>query len=289
MTSNRAKYAKPALLLLMVGLAAVAGWACGSKQDDGSSSATSDAEKIYTDKVHPSLAATCKECHATGKNGAPVFLGESAESSYVAIEGFPGLISAPNVSPIVQKGAHSGPALTQTQTDLVTLWLKAEVTSRKLGADPGVPKNLRAAFKAFGACMDFDRWKELKLNTVATTDTENNQGKCYSCHNHGEASMYWSQDADDTFAHLREFPYVQRLVVGTVKDDGSFESIEASRRILDKGTEAQQPQSNAHPRFSLSSELAGNLNTYVLETISNMAANRCQNVSQPDAGADASK
>jgi len=103
----------------------------------------------------------------------------------------PGLISAPSVSPFVQKGVHSGPALTATQTDLVTQWLKLEIGDRK------------------------------------------------------------------------------------------------PRRMLDKGNEAQQPQSNSHPRYALTTELAASLQQFVLETISNMAANRCQNVAIPDAGPDA--
>jgi len=279
----------PLLLALLVG--ASAAWACGSSEEENAASggATTDAKKFYMEKVHASIDQTCKDCHQTSKSGAPVFLGTSAEASYTAIEGFPGLIAAPNVSPIIQKGVHSGPALTQTQTDLVTQWLKLEVTGRKLGADPGTPKNLRAAFKAFGACMDYNRWVELKLDTIGLVDTENNQGKCISCHNYGQASMWLSADKDETFLKMREFPYIQRLIVGRVNKEGAFEGIEASRRMLDKGTEAQQPQSNSHPRYALSSELAGNLNTYVVETVSNLAAGRCQNVTSPEAGTDAAK
>jgi hypothetical protein len=220
-------------------------------------------------------------------------LGASAEASYTAIEGFPGLIAAPSFSPIVQKGVHSGPALTQTQSDIVSEWLKLEVKSRKLGADPGVPKNLRAAFKAFGQCMDYARWKELKLHTIAVVNTEGNQGQCRSCHNTGQASLWLSggtdnaNDEDDnalTFMKMREFPYVQRLVVGRVTPEGAFENIEPARRLMDKGTEAQQPQANSHPRYSLSSEQVAALTTYVLETISNVSAGRCTGVSVPDAG-----
>lgn len=282
------------VLALAAGMGAAI--ACGSS-DEESSSATqgSDAKKFFVEKVHGPLSDTCKECHQTGKSGAPVFLGRSADASYVAIEGFPGLVAAPSVSPIVQKGVHSGPALTQTQSDLVSQWLKLEVTERKLGTDPGVPKNMRAAFKAFGACMDYARWKELKLHTMAATTTENNQGQCRSCHNYGQASLWLSggtdnpNDEDDnalTFLKMREFPYVQRLVVGRVNAEGTFDGIEASRRIIDKGTEAQQLQSNSHPRYSLSSDLVAALQSYVLETISNLNAGRCQGVTLPDAGID---
>ncbi len=288
-------------------IAAAGGWACGSSDSSSDGSGDSDAKQDFVAKVYPSLSQTCQECHATGKSGAPVFLGASADISYTAIDGFPGLIAPPSVSPIIQKGVHSGPALTDTQNTLVTEWLKLEVTDRKLGVDPGIPKNLRAAFKAFGACMSFDRWTELKLNQIALTTTDGNQGQCRSCHNEGQASLWLNSTninqnetadqqlqqgrsdplAAETFLKLRKFPYVQRLVVGRVNDQGEFDGIESSRRITDKGNEAQQPQSNSHPRFALSSELADNLNTYVLETISNVAANRCQGADLPDAGPDA--
>lgn len=277
-------------VLAAVVSAACAAFACGSSdEENGSGGGGSGAKGFFIDKVSGSVDATCKECHAKGKSGAPVFLGGSGAASYTAIEGFPGLIAAPSLSPFVQKGVHSGPALTQTQTDLVTQWLKLEIAERKLGSDPGAPKNLRAAFTGFGACMDYARWTELKLDTIAATPTEGNQGQCMACHNYGQASMWLSGDKEDTFLKLRDFPYVQRLVVGRVTPDGTFETIEASRRMLDKGNEAQQPQSNSHPRYALSAELAANLQTFVLETISNLNANRCQNVTSPDAGPDATK
>lgn len=287
------------LFVIVMATAAGAAFACGSSSSDeeGTGSATG-AKKFFVEKVHASVTTTCADCHRTGKSGSPVFLGENAEASYSAIEGFPGLVSAPSLSPLVQKGIHSGPGLSQTQESLVTEWLKLEVTERKLGSDPGTPKNLRAAFKAFGACMDYARWKELKLHTLAAVPSENNQGQCRSCHNYGQASLWLSGGTDNandeeenatTFLKMREFPYVQRLVVGRVTPEGSFEGIEASRRIIDKGTEAQQLQANNHPRFSLSSDLAAALANYTLETISNMNAGRCQGVTSPDAGLDAAK
>lgn len=282
------KRMRASFLLVAVVAGACAAWACGSSDSgDGAAGDGSEAKKFFVEKVATSVDTTCKECHQTGKSGAPVFLGTSGSASYTAIEGFPGLISAPSVSPFVQKGVHSGPALTSTQTDLVTQWLKLELNERKLGSDPGAPKNLRAAFAAFSQCMDFARWTELKLDTLALTATEGNRGQCIACHTNGEASMFLSANKDETFLKLREFPYVQRLAVGRVTPAGSFDGIEASRRILDKGNEAQQPQSNSHPRFALSTELAGNLQQFVLETISNMNANRCQNVTSADAGPDA--
>jgi hypothetical protein len=288
-----------ALIALILGTGAAI--ACGSDEENtgGSSSGKTtgggggEPRDFFLNKVNGPINETCNKCHLNGESGAPVFLGASGDATYTAIETFPGLISAPNVSPIIQKGIHSGPALTQIQTDLVTQWLSLEIKTRKLGSDPGVPKNLRAAFKAFGACMDYARWKELKLHTIPATNTEGNQGQCRSCHNYGAASMWLSGGTDNpadepynalTFQRMSEFPYIQRLVVGRVTTEGSFETIESARRMVDKGTEAQQLQANSHPRYSLSTDLVTALNTYVLETVSNMNAARCTGVNVPDAG-----
>jgi hypothetical protein len=285
------KHQVRASFLLVAAIAgASAAWACGSSDaEEGAAGDGSEGKKFFIEKVSGSIDTTCKECHQTGKTGSPVFLGTSGNASYTAIEGFPGLIAAPSISPFVQKGIHSGPALTQTQTDLVTQWLKLEIADRKLGSDPGAPKNLRAAFTGFGQCMDYASWTKYKLDTIAATPTEGNQGQCMACHNYGQASMWLSAEKEATFLKMRNFPYVQRLVVGRVTPEGSFDGIEASRRMLDKGNEAQQPQSNSHPRYALSAELAANLQSFVLETISNLNANRCQNVTSPDAGPDAAK
>lgn len=280
----------------LAGVAVVA-FACGGSEDEEASGG-SDAKRYFTDKVHPSLSQSCNECHQTGKSGSPIFLGADANSSYIAIEGFPGLIAPPNLSPLVQKGVHSGPALTSIQDQLVQDWLKLEVKERNLTNDPGVPKNLRAAFKTFGDCMDYQKWIQAKLHTIATVTTEGNQGQCRSCHNYGQASLWLSGGRDNendpdvalndpenalTFDRMRQFPYVQRLVVGRVNSEGAFDGIEFARRIIDKGTEAQQLQANSHPRYALPSDLANALSMYVIETISNVQAGRCQNVVHPDA------
>lgn len=282
--------------VLLAAGAAILGFACGGDDEENKASGSpSDAKGFFEAKVHQSVSESCADCHRDGKNGAPVFLGANAGASYSAIEGFPGLIAAPSFSPIVQKGIHSGPALTATQTDLVTQWLTLEVKGRKLDSDPGVPKNLRAAFKQFGACMDYEGWKAAKLHTLAAMQTEE-EGECRSCHNYGQASLWLSGGTDNpenregeienatTFLKMREFPYVQRLVVGRVTDDGTFDGLEPSRRIIDKGTEAQQLLANSHPRYALSAELTLAVTNYVRDTISRMNANQCATASAPDAG-----
>lgn len=271
----------------VIAAANVAAIACGSSEDENQAESGSGAKAFFLEKVHQPLVENCSKCHATGLRGSPVFLSPDGKAAYNAIEGFPGLISAPSLSPLVQKGPHSGPALSSTQADLITQWLKLEVQERNLGSDPGVPKNLRAAFKAFGDCMDYTEWKAKGLDKIATTNTDNNQGACFSCHNKGTGSMWWSLSPEETFLKMREFPYVQRLVIGRVKEDGTFDDIEPSSRILDKGNEAQQQQANNHPRYSLPSEASAALREYVTNTLYRARSGQCTNVTLPDAGADA--
>ncbi len=268
--------------------------ACGSSSDSGGGGGTSGttgggdtaaAHAFFVNKVYPSIEPTCSKCHATGERGAPVFLASGGDASYNALEGTTGLIADPSSSPLVQHGLHSGPALTSDQGDLVTQWLKMEVTARKLSGDTGKPANLRAAFKAFGACMDYTEWQALGLDKIAETNTEN-EGQCLSCHIKGQASLWLSQNKQETFLKFTQFPYIQRLVVGSVNASGAFDSLQNSRRMMDKGTEAQQVNANSHPRFALSPTVMANITQFVSDTISNMNAGRCQAVKQPDAGAD---
>ncbi len=260
----------------------------GSSGDTNNSSGggggdTAAAKAFFVSKVYPSIEPSCSKCHATGEKGAPVFLASGGDASYNALEGATGLIADPSSSPLVQHGLHSGPALTSDQGDLVTQWLKMEVTARKLTGDTGRPANLRAAFKAFGACMDYKEWKQLGLDKIPLTNTEN-EGQCVSCHIKGQASLWLSPNPDETFIKFTQFPYIQRLVVGSVNPSGAFDSLQNSRRMMDKGTEAQQVNANSHPRFALSPTVMTNITQFVSDTLSNMNAGRCQGVTQPDAG-----
>ena len=142
------------LTLLALGAAGALG-AVACSSDSGNTGAgpgtnaggdVAAARQNFIDKVYPSIEPTCAKCHATGDHGAPVFLAGGGAASYTALEGATGLIADPSSSPLVQHGLHSGPALTSEQGDLVTAWLKMEVTARDLSGDTGKPPNLRAAF-----------------------------------------------------------------------------------------------------------------------------------------------
>jgi mono/diheme cytochrome c family protein len=272
-------------LVASVSLASLIGVSsCGSPDAAGGS----DAHQYFVSKVYPQIEPTCAGCHASGKRGAPIFLADNPEGSYKAISETTGFIAAPTQSPIMQKGIHSGPALTDVQMQVVTDWLTKEVGTK---GDDTKPSNLRAAFKKFGSCMDYNEWKAAGLDKIPTTASGG--GQCISCHNTGAASVWLSNNPDETFLKLTQFPYVQRLVTGSVNDKGQFDKIVDSRRLIDKGNDRRQLNANHHPTFNLGdgtgitpSQLQDNLTKFVSNTINKMnRINGCDGTSRPDAGA----
>jgi len=274
-------------VLGVAGIAVAGPTGCaGSDSSDGS-----DPKAIFTSRVYPQIEPTCATCHATGNRGAPIFLADNPEGSYNAIKATPGFIAPPTQSPIMQKGLHSGPALTDVQAKVITDWLQKEPEGG-IG-DTSKPTNLRAAFKLFGQCMDYNEWKQLGLDKIRLSQTSS--GACTSCHNLGMASMWMSADPDETFQKLSQFPYVQRLVTGNVDEKGHFQQIVDAERLIVKGKEKPR-NGNHHPSYDLGegingvipSDMQQNLRTFVSDTINKMyRINGCVGTVKPDGGADA--
>lgn len=253
----------------------------------GSAGAIAEAKQYFVGEVYPELVVACGNgCHNKGQKGAPLYLADNADGSYNAIESITGYIAAPDASPLLQKGLHSGPAFKDLQSTKVKKWLTMEVNARKLTGSTGKPPNLREGFKQFGECMSYKRWMELKLDQLADVPTVGAGGTCKSCHILGQSSLWLSPDSMETFTKFTQYPYVQKLVVGRVSSSGAFDGLEGSRRLADKGTEARQPQANTHPQFTLSTEQATNITLFVTETLTNMTSGTCQG-DKPDAGPDA--
>jgi hypothetical protein len=278
---------KVALVFIVLAAAVGTSIGCGAGGGGGSS-----AKQYFTTKVYPAVQPTCASCHSTGKDGAPVWLSDNADGSYTAVQAMTGLVAPPSLSPLVQHGAHLGPALTDVQASLVTDWLTMEVgtdTSNNLA-----PTDLRDAFKRFGACMDYGDWTALGLDNIAQTGTSGG-AHCTSCHNEGLASVFLSDDPGATFTHLTQFPFVERLVTGTVNDQGQFAGIVDARRFIDKGVDSAQLNANNHPTFNLGDgtgvepvTLQSNLTNFVSNTLDKVnSGNPCTNAIKPEAGTDA--
>jgi hypothetical protein len=295
------KYERTSIIAICASLVVVIGLPltllhCSSEEDPGSKSSSSSsnpqtggsvaqARDYFLKNAYPIFDQNCAKCHASGERGAPEWLAKNGDGSYNAIEATPGYLAAPTVSPIMQKGLHSGPPLTQSQQDIVQKWLAMEVNARKLSGDTDRPANLRAGFKAFGACMSYTRWTQLGLDKICLTPTLGDTGACIACHASGQSSLWLSQNGPETFTKFTTFPYVQKLVTGRVNASGAFDGLEGSRRLINKGAEQTQYQANSHPRFQLTAEQTTNLVTFVEETINNMNAKRCDGADKPpDAG-----
>ncbi|MEO6418032.1 MAG: hypothetical protein ABIP39_01395 [Polyangiaceae bacterium] len=283
---------KPAALFMSVAAVMISGASCGNSSDDASS-----PKSYFISKVYPQMSPTCATCHATGNRGAPIFLADNADGSYNAISATPGFIAPPTQSPLIQKGLHSGPALTDVQSAVITEWLQKEPMGGM--GDNSKPANLRAAFKLFGQCMDYTEWKTLGLDRIP--ESQSSSGACNSCHSTGMASVWLNQnDPDETFRKMSQFPYVQRLVTGNVDEKGHFNGIVDAERLIVKGKEKPR-NGNHHPSFDLGAglqaqggqpaptplEVQDNLHTFVSDTINKMyRINGCVGATKPDGGAD---
>ncbi len=260
--------------------------------DDSSTETKSESEverdrakNYYLDRVHVGIA-TCIGCH-NGANG-PRFMADDAEASYTALERTVGLIAAPKASPLVNY-THKDQtiAISPEQRSLLTQWLGLEANARGLeGAIPR-PKSVTEAYKQFADCMNFDVWSYYRMGDVAFAQTDS-EGPCLGCHSTGQGTAWLSAGSRETFEKARQFPYIQKFVVGKLDGNGSFESLQPSNRLFEKANEVCPPESTTcHPRFGLPPNLISAIKNFVDATLQNIVTGTCMNgivVPQVDAG-----
>lgn len=240
----------------------------------------SNAQAMFESTVFPAIATDCGSCHATGDMGAPVFLASSAAASYTAITSYtPTLIAVPENSNLILHGVHTGPALTPTQEGVVSAWLQAEADERGLvGGGGGNPigKTLDQALDEFANCMDLTEW-EANMSNLPRADTAN-AGECSGCHTSGDGGAFLSLNVQETFDMNKQFPYIKRLVTGTVDSNGAFADLLPSNRFINKGLEAQSCDAqtqNCHPVFNLPPGIKTGIETVVNNTLERWHNNQC--------------
>lgn len=253
--------------------------ACGdSSESKAPSEAEEDREKArqyYVERVHNAIGS-CIGCHA-GASG-PRFMAAEAEDSYAALERAVGLIAAPKTSPLVQY-LHKDPAVVVSaeQRSVMTQWLSLEATARKLEGAVEKPKTVTEAYKQFADCMNFDVWTFYRMGDLpfAQTDME---GPCMGCHSTGQGSAWLSAAPRETFEKSRQFPFIQKLVVGKLDEKGSFEALQPSKRFAAKADEICPPESTScHPRFGLAPNIRDAIDGFVDTTLQNLATGTCSN------------
>jgi cytochrome c553 len=251
----------------------------------GDDTGEAQARDYYLNIVDAELAATCASCHATGENGAPVFMGDSAEASYKALDEHGGLVVAPENSLLLLHGAHTGPALTSTEKNDIINWLSIEAAERGLatgdtsgagGSGGGGPTatTLKQALDDYGACMDIADWKANGLDKLYNAQTVN-YGPCGGCHQAGDGGNWLSSNTQETFDMNKKFPYIKRQISGTVDDEGNFLDLIAANRWIQKGAELCQPNTNCHPGFVLPPNLKTGIAAFVSKTIDKWHNKQC--------------
>ena len=254
----------------------------GGSMEDGNETPT--ALQFYTAVIDPELAGSCASCHASGQNGAPIFLAKNALGSYNAMDQHGGLIVAPENSLLLLHGAHTGPALTAVQKSDVTEWLTMEAIERGLdsssssssssGSSGGMPAlTLQQALAEYGACMDIDDWKVNSLDKLMNAQTD--AGPCVGCHSAGEGGTWLSSNTQETFDKNAKFPYIKRQITGTVDDAGNFADLIPSNRWIEKGQAPCQPNTNCHPKYSLPPQLKDGINNFVAKTLDKWHNKQC--------------
>ena len=253
--------------------------ACSDSADESGPSQNEEerekAHAYYVERVHNAIGS-CIGCHS-GASG-PRFMAADAETSYTALERAVGLIAAPKNSPLVQY-IHKDPAIVVSaeQRSVMTQWLSLEATARNLEGAVEKPKTVTEAYKQFADCMNFDVWTYYRMGDLpfAQTDME---GPCMGCHSTGQGSAWLSAAPRETFEKSRQFPFIQKLVVGKLDDNGSFESLQPSKRFAAKADEICPPESTScHPRFGLAPNIRDAIDGFVDTTLQNLATGTCSN------------
>ncbi len=273
--------------LLLLAIATPTACSSSSSSSGGESEADKDkaaAHDYYVARVHIA-SGSCVGCHGAG--AGPRFMAVDAEASYKALEKTAGLIAAPKNSPLVQY-VHKDPAVgvSPEQRSVLTQWLSLEATARGLEGAVTRAKTITEAYKQYADCMNFDVWSYYRMGDVAFTQTDQ-EGPCLGCHSTGQGSAWLSAGSRETFEKARQFPFIQKLVVGKLDDKGSFEALQPSNRLIEKSSEVCPPESKScHPRYGLPPNVTMAVKNYVDTTLQNLASGTCASgiVVPPDAG-----
>lgn len=254
--------------------------ACGGADTDSKANSPQEEDRekarlYYVERVHVAISS-CVGCHS-GAQGQR-FMAEDAETSYTALERAVGLIAAPKNSPLVQY-LHKDPAvvISPDQRSVLTQWLSLEATSRNLEGAVEKPKTITESYEQFANCMNFDVWSYYRMGDVAFAQTDS-EGPCLGCHSTGQGSAWLSAATRETFEKARQFPFIQKFVVGKLNSKGSFESLQPSQRFAAKADEICPPESTScHPRFGLPPNIRDAIDGFVDTTIQNLATGTCAN------------
>lgn len=246
----------------------------------GGTQTTGTALEFYINEVHPALDLTCTWCHAAVEAGelapgeAPQWMSLDPATSYSKIEEYGSLIAHPANSLLILQGEHMGPMLQPKQEELVREWLLMEVEERGLPTPSDPPDNpmgppaasAEEALQQFSECMTREVWDQYEMNLIAHSQTLG-WGPCRGCHNRGWAGAFLDDDETLTYDQSRQRPFLLKYVTAKISDEGAFEDIVPSNRMLNKGTEtcSYDDVSACHPRYTLLPNVTTNIEGFIAE------------------------
>jgi hypothetical protein len=294
--SRAVPYVAASLMSMALAFAGCSKSSSGSAGNANPGDQQQSPRDYFVNTVYPLIGgmATCGRCHSGQANSpcagaACVFLGSDGPSSYDAIAKNVGLIASPQNSPLVTyQHKDTSIQLTPDQANVLDIWLGMEASARHLPGAVAKATSLQDAYSQFGHCMNYDVFTQTGMGNLAQVETDMD-GPCLGCHNRGQGGLFLSADPYATFQNFQKFPYIEKLVVGTVDSKGNFAQLVPADRIPQKASEgcAGTDPTQCHPRFGLSPTETDWIRIFVNTTLQNLAAQTCQNgiVTAPDAGA----
>jgi hypothetical protein len=88
--------------------------------------------------------------------------------------------------------------------------------------------------------------------------------------------VWLSAGQRETFEKAKEFPYVQKYVVGKVDAEGRFEKLIPANRFIEKANEpCPKGKTDCHPVFGLPPQVQDGLTLFVQTTLQNLAGGTC--------------
>jgi hypothetical protein len=239
-------------------------------QGGGSSIDDLSAKEFYLKFVHAELTESCGTCHANEVPCVPRFMRETGDAAYESLHQAGGLVVYRDDSNLIQHGAHTGPALTASQEELVIQWLDKERPEEPAG------DTQLSALVDFGECMNFEEdYMDPVVGFYLVPFQQTNNGPCYSCHSTGEAGTWLGNNESECFEKNSQLPFIKRLVTAQFDEAGHFADLLPSNRLVDKVLTANQCGS-IHPAGDFDTEKANALTEYVNRTRDRWLAGTCE-------------
>lgn len=145
-------------------------------------------------------------------------------------------------------------------------------------------QTLQTALDDFGACMSI----EVFIETGAYRLYEDlaivgeQEMSCGACHSNGEGGAVISDDVEAMFEGISTFPGVMRVVTGTVREDGNFNTLVPSNRFIDKGIEACYPGELCHPPYDLPQDMQRAILTFTEVSLERWESGECDAPYNPE-------